>query len=556
MKDFSDFGIDTKGKSGEIKTLCPKCSADRKKKKYPCLNVNTELGVWHCWHCDYSGTLKGGEDRSMPISRPKIYTRPKVQKNPVSETIISYLQGRGITKAVLDRNKIFEELVYMPQIEAESKCIAFPYYRNNELINVKYRDKDKNFRSFGGAERILYGMDDIENDYLIWVEGEIDKLSVEVAGLKSCVSVPDGAPAANTKDFSKKFEYLEGAEIVLKNVKKHILAVDNDAPGKTLEAELVRRLSPEKCYQVYWPEGCKDANETLMKHGADILRSCIDCARPYPIEGLFTAEDCYPDLLATYQNGYQRGLSTGFLAVDHLYTVRPGEWTVITGIPGSGKSEWLDAVMVNMAMEHGWKFAVCSPENQPIKEHVIKLAEKVINKPFLAGRNNRMSTLELEQAVAWINEHFFFILPERITLKNIMDLCRVQIERKGVNALIVDPWNEVEAEKPGNVTETDYISKSLSEIRKFTRKYMIHTWIVAHPTKLQKDQKTNKYNVPTPYDISGSAHWRNKADNAIAVHRNIPSVEAEIHIQKIRFKIVGRVGLAKLNYEIATGVYS
>jgi twinkle protein len=85
----------------------------------------------------------------------------------------------------------------------------------------------------------------------------------------------------------------------------------------------------------------------------------------------------------------------------------------------------------------------------------------------------------------------------------------------------------------------------------------VHVWIVAHPTKLQKDQK-GEYPVPTPYDISGSAHWRNKADNCLAVYRRFdPHHEppVEVHVQKVRFREVGKIGLAELRYEKVNGNY-
>ncbi|MBF0410954.1 MAG: toprim domain-containing protein [Candidatus Riflebacteria bacterium] len=557
QKSFYDFGIQIPaGKSGEIKTICPQCSPGRKKKNYPCLNVNTEKGIWHCWHCEWSGSLKDGVyNKPEPVRKTPVYSKPKftAQLN-ISDKWSSWLIKRGISFNTMKRNKIFSGPVYMPQIEGESDCIIFPYYRNGELINSKYRDIEKNFRMHSGAERILYGYDDI-SETVIWVEGEIDKLSMEEAGFKNCVSVPDGAPAPNTKDFSRKFTFLENAMEKLNSVKRHILAVDNDLPGKTLESELVRRLGPEKCFLVHFPSGCKDSNEVLLKYGKEELRSIIENCRSYPIEGVFAAEDCYEDVVNTYISGVQKGLSTGFENVDEFYSVRPGEWTVITGMPGSGKSEWLDQLTVNLALSSDWKIGVCSPENQPIKEHIIKLVEKLIGKPFGDGRRERLSIEELNSAIAWLNEHYFFILPERITLDNIMERAKSLIHSKGINGLIIDPWNEVEAVKPSNMNETEYISQCLAKIRRFARENMIHLWIVAHPVKLQKDQKSGKFPVPDLYDISGSAHWRNKADNGIVVHREFQATAVDIWIKKVRFKAVGKVGKASLNYDIPTGRY-
>lgn len=558
MKTFTDFDIYVNGRSGETKIPCPKCSADRKKKNFPCLNVNVDKGVWHCWHCEWSGSLKEGEfNKPEPIKKPKTYSKP-VTKNTyeLSDFWKSWFSKRGISPEVLKRNKIHNAPVYMPQIESEIDAVIFPFFRNGEMVNCKYRDANKNFRMHGGAERILYGFDDI-GETTIWVEGEIDKLSLQTAGFNNVVSVPDGAPSPNTKDFGKKFEYLETHLEKLNIVKTHILAVDNDLPGKKLENELVRRLGADKCRLIHWPDDCKDANDVLVKHGTARLKEAIENSREYPIEGIVQVEDCYESLINLYHQGTRKGLSTGFKNVDEFYTVRPCEWTVISGSPGSGKSEWLDAVMVNMVSVHDWKFAVCSPENQPIEQHITKLLEKAVGQPFSAGGTPRMNVENLNNAIAWLNNSFFFILPQAITLDNILERARHLIKTKGINGLVIDPWNEVEATKPKDLSETEWISRQLAKIRRFARENQIHIWVVAHPVKLQRDKKTDEYPVPTLYDISGSAHWYNKADNGIIVYRqDKTSTKTNIFIQKIRFKAVGKIGRADFDYNRVTGIYT
>jgi twinkle protein len=555
MANFSDFQIDTRGAAaGEIKTTCPKCSPHRRKAGYPCLNVNVERGVWHCWHCDWSGSLKRGEETRPEIRRE--WKKPTTRLQGLSDWWLAWLHARGISDAVAARFRLSNGMIYMPQLEAEVDAIVWPYFRGGELVNCKYRDRDKNFRMAAGAQRVLYGLDEIENTRLVWVEGEMDRLSVEEAGIGSCVSVPDGAPAITAKNYSTKFDYIDAAADRLALVRKHILAVDADAPGQRLQEELIRRLGVEKCHVVTWPEGCKDANDVLVKHGAEILRQLIEAARPCPVAGVFSVADVADSVRADYEQGVLAGKSTGWPVVDALYTVREGEWTVVTGIPGSGKSEWLDALMVNLADLHGWRFAVCSPENQPIQQHVEKLLEKVTGKPFNLGPSGRMSPDDREWAMSWVGDRVHFVLPERPTIAEILEKTAVLVGRYGIKGLIVDPWNELETSRPSGMSETEHISHSLTTFRQFARRHGVHVWLVAHPAKLTKGLD-GKYPVPTPYDISGSAHWRNKADNAITIHREIGgSAEVQVHVQKIRFKVVGRVGACKLKYDIVSGRYS
>ncbi len=561
MKDYSDFGIYLHGKSGvEVKIPCPQCSPHRKKKNYPCLNVNTEKAVWHCWHCNFSGALKTGVDnRSNPFAwKPKTYTRPTYQPlTTLPAKIIDWFGERGITDTVLARNKISYGPVYMPQIEEEVNAVQFPFVVGGEVVNIKYRDGKKNFRMVGGAERVLYGLDDLAETTVI-VEGEMDKLSLEMAGFRNCISIPDGAPAEDSKNYESKFDFLEAAKVSLATVKNFILAVDGDGPGKRLEEELARRLGREKCCRVQWPDGCKDANDVLLLDGAQGLADVINAARPYPVKGIFDVIDISDKVETLYRDGVKRGELTGWRSLDELYSVRPGEWTLVTGIPGHGKSELVDALMVNLALSAGWTFGVCSPENQPLERHVAKLAEKLINKPFSPGPTERMTRQEMDAAKDILDQHFSFILPEEdnLTVDGVLELARVLVFRKGIKGLVIDPWNELDHTRPPGTSETEYISRCLTRVRQFARTYGVHVWLVAHPTKLFKDKEGN-YPVPTPYDVSGSAHWRNKADNALTVWRDMedPRKAVEVHVQKIRFKEIGKVGIAELMYRTVTGRY-
>jgi twinkle protein len=428
------------------------------------------------------------------------------------------------------------------------------------LINYKYRDREKNFRMEAQAERILFGYDDIDDNACMIVEGEMDKLTAEVAGLISCVSVPDGAPTPETKNYASKFTFLDDER--LQNVQKWVIAVDNDPPGVRLEQELVRRLGVERCLKVTYPDGCKDLNEVATKLGTDAVVKIVASAVPYPVEGVIEVSALGAQLDLLYQSGRLKGLSTGWRLLDQYYTVRPREFTVVTGTPGSGKSNFMDDLMVNLAREHGWKFAVFSPENQPVEEHVSRLMEHFTRMPFWEGPTRRMDVEQMHVARDWVNEFFRFILPPDDadwTIEHILELALVLIRRHGINGLVIDPWNELDHSPQSGQTETQYISKALKRLRQYARRNAIGLWLVAHPQKLYRSRDTGQYPVPTLYDISGSAHFRNKADNGLIVARDFANPEnpyVDIHTAKIRFRGIGKVGMCQLKYDKATGGYS
>lgn len=257
--------------------------------------------------------------------------------------------------------------------------------------------------------------------------------------------------------------------------------------------------------------------------------------------------------------GLPRGVSTGFKSLDPLYTIRAGEWTLVTGIPGHGKSSWLDNVIVNTARDRHWRWLVFSAENQPVARHAANLAAIYVGRPFGPSVRARMSQEDWLYASAFLDTKVQFLEPDEKDC-NIAAILDVANGLK-FNAMVIDPWNELDHARPKTMTETEYISASLSKIRRFTKQKKVHLFIVAHPTKLLRiksgDSDSTAYPVPTPYDVSGSSHWRNKADNCICVWRDVAESrsETQIHVQKIRFREVGSVGLGKLHYDSLTGEF-
>ena len=561
MKTWDSYGIKVNSVvGGETYSLCPQCSNSRRKKNIKCLSVNVDKEVWLCHHCGWSGTLKEGQ--KIKSETIKQHRKPEYKNNnELPSDVVKWFKDRGISYGTLELMKIGCGRTYIPAIEDWTRTIDFPYFKNNEVVNIKHRDGKKNFSQEKGAEKIFYNIDCVEQSEgtIYIVEGEIDALSLIEVGIIGVISVPDGAPSKNSKNFQTKFEYLDNMKATFDKLLMVVLACDNDEPGKILTKELARRIGKEKCFVVQWPLGIKDANDVLKTHGKEILTELLYNPEPYPIDGIIEPISIKKDIRDIYSTGFKKGLKIGFPNLDKNYTVRAGEFSVVTGIPGHGKSEFMDAVLVNMAKNHGWCFGVFSPENYPLERHSAKIIEKYIQKPFSKGKEERLSEGDLEVSISWMQEHLYFIYPkeDEMSLGSILNLAKVLIFRKGIKGIIIDPWNEIEHNRSNSQTETEYISDCLSKIRRFARINEVHVWVVAHPTKLQKD-KEGKYPIPTPYDISGSAHWRNKADNCLTIWRDVEANDGKVKIftQKIRFKEVGVVGESALGYDYITGCFS
>ena len=539
-----EYGIEYKGRwTHEIKAICPKCSNSRKKKTEPCLSINTENGVFVCHHCEWSGKVKDKKMREKAIH----YTKPEYNQTELSDKILKYFEGRGISQKVVISNKITEQSVYMPQVQGNRNAIRFNYFRDGECVNVKYRDSEKNFKQVAGAEKVFYGLDDIKDtDTVIIVEGEFDKLSFDELGLDFCVSVPDGAPNANAKNVEAKFSYLDNCYKYFENKVKIYIAVDNDANGRRLLDELSRRLGRDRVWIIGFPDDCKDANDVLIKYGAEKLYECYEEARAYPVEGVFGVDSVEEMLWDSYHNGKEKGLTTGYAGLDGHYSLRAAEFDVFTGIPGHGKSSFCFQIMINSSILYGWKWGVFSPENYPINELYETLIEMYVGTTSDIDADSRMNVNEYDAGMKFVNKHFFAVYPEdSFSLDSVLEKFQYLVRTRGVKGVIIDPYNQLDHDYSG-MSEANHVANTLNKIRRFTKANDVKFMVVAHPITMRSAAGTNTMDneVPTAYRISGGANWYNKADNIITVHRPNPKdprdTISHIHVQKIKFqKLVG-----------------
>ena len=526
VSELQDLGINIKGKA--TKTLCPKCSHTRRNKKDLCLSVDIDEGLYNCHHCGWQGNVKFKKKVEYVLP-------PKINVN-LNERVISWFKNRGITEATLAHYKIGESVEFIPQAQSKRRCINFNYYRNNQIVNVKYRDGEKNFKLVAGAELIFYGLNNIKDTEKCYiVEGEIDALSLHEAGLYSVVSVPNGASKGN-----QRLDYLDNCYKYFENKTEIILCTDNDSAGLSLRKELARRLGIHRCKYVDFEE-YKDANEVLVEKGAEELRMLISNAKQFPIEGVINISNIWQSVLNYNENGvknYTIGLSGG----DEYFKLSMGEWSVVSGIPNSGKSDVLDQVLCNIAMRHKFRCAMFSPESFPYEAHIKRIANKLLSK--------NCDNEDLDNVKDFIEEHFYWIKIdlENLTLKSILEAFKQLVFQKGINVCVIDPWNMLDHSAQ---RDHSYIGRTLSEITQFCQQTKTHLFLVAHPRKIESEG--GQYKKPTLYDISGSADFFNKAYNGLIVYRNIGqktsygSDSVKIYVEKVKRKENGQLG----SFEIA-----
>jgi twinkle protein len=548
IKSWSDVGVNALRTNGKVKVVCPACHDRRKDKRDKCLSVDIGKNVAHCHYCGVSYVIDSRKDKEFSVKMKKEYFRPKwSNRTQLSEKAVKYFESRKISQGILVEMKITEGMEFMPQDGKQVNTIQFNYFLNGELINVKYRTGDKHFKLIPNAELIPYNLDAVKGlDKCIITEGEFDCLSFIACGFPHTVSVPNGA-SENTSYLDDYWDdYFEDKTTVY-------IAVDTDRKGVMLRNELLRRFGAERCKIVTYGEDCKDANEMFVKYGSNRVRESIHNATEIKIEGVFSVSDFEGDLDELYQNGLQRGLTIGYENFDALCSFETKRICVITGIPGHGKSEFLDEIIERMNLLHQWKTAYFSPENYPLKYHASKLASKITGKAY---KKEKLPFNEYRQVKEHMNDNFFFIFPnDSFSVDSILEKGRYLIRRHGVKAFVIDPWNRLEHQMPPGMTETNYISQTLDKFTNFSQRYDVLLFLVAHPRKMVKDNN-GLYDAPTLYDINGSANFYNKADYGISVHRNKLEDTVDVGVLKVKFRHLGETGKAHFRYNLNNGRYT
>ena len=245
----------------------------------------------------------------------------------------------------------------------------------------------------------------------------------------------------------------------------------------------------------------------------------------------------------------RRGWSTGWDSLDELTLINPGHLMTITATPGTGKSEFVDGLMVNMAvLNDKWRVAMFSPENYPIHMHVQKLAEKYIGKQI-----NKMTGNQVDEALAWIDDHFVWLNPAKTTLDGILELIADVDDITKLTAFIIDPFNELDPSDKAGRRDDEYIADCLRKINIFARARKLVPIIVTHPVKQIKDDQGN-YKPVTAYDIAGGAMWYNKSSYIYSLHRQNRLVnELTVYVQKVKYKTMGKCGYVVLDYDYQSG---
>lgn len=549
MTKFIDWEkIEVRGsRSGVKKTTCPNCSHERKKKKDPCLYVNFDSGVAKCFNCEALGFKESKE------YEPTTYNLPPqewLNFTNLSDELVKWVKTeRKISQQTLIHFGITEEKHYQPAKRKEMNNIVFNSFEGEKLVNKKYRSGTKDFTQVKGGKPIFYNINSaIGQDEVYIVEGEFDVLALYEVGVKNVISLPNGA---NDND-----EFWKNSEKYLKDVKKFIIGTDNDEKGIIVRDKISHRLGKYRCEYLEWQN--KDANGDLVHN---VIRDSLSARKRFPVNGVFSALDLKGGILDLHRNGLPKTIypkDDCFGKLKDSFSVMRGQVTTITGIPSHGKSNFSEWYILNLVNDYDLKASFFSPEHSPMELHKTNFIQKAVGKPFWG--KGRVSEQDIERYVEWANEKIYLTgidNGEGATWDWLLNKFKEQIYGYGVDMFVVDAFNKVALP---NGSQREEINKVLTKLTSFAQANDVLIFLVAHPTKMRKDDKTGLYEVPTLYDVSGSADFRNQTHNGFGIYRYFANSEHNGYTMftnlKTKFSFQGDIGVnVEFDYDIPTGRY-
>ena len=217
-----------------------------------------------------------------------------------------------------------------------------------------------------------------------------------------------------------------------------------------------------------------------------------------------------------------------------------------------GKSTLLNAIIAHTMAEH---FPVCvasfETDVKPILRDGIRMALLKCGKHELASHPHK------DRADNLIRQRLTIISQTvdegmEMDLDEFLRLASLAVKRHGAKMIVLDPWNELEHKKRPGEPETEYIGRAIRAIKHFAKTHDVAFWIIAHPAKPVPGVKT----IPGLYDVSGSAHWANKAEYGLTYHRkNFDQNEAEIVVTKVRMGLPGKRGSVKVTFDFRNSTF-
>ena len=419
---------------------------------------------------------------------------------------------------------------------ADKGWIVFPYIQGDKVVLFKYRSiAKKQFLRQPGMATTLFNtesIDPFEPVYL--VEGEFDACALAQIGL-SAVSLPSAVKnlAPELKD-------------ILMQADRVVLAGDCDNGAGTDAMNKLWRELKDRTYLLKWPDGMKDANQTLVQHCkkntekfAEVVDSLSKAAYSQPAPGIYSLQET----METMQEGklidHPQRLRFPWKAVDEMAIILPGSVTTVSATnTGMGKTAWTAQATLFGAREHGEVVLNYQGELSQI-EFATLITAHVLHKD-----RNELTDEDHKAAAAILGGAKYYVGydPDLNTIGPVLDLIEMAIRVLGATVVVLD-HKHFFIRNEENQTQAE--ANADQRIKLMASKYGVKFVVLGQPRKATQQTKGKVIHIS---DLKGSETGSSDSNNVLFIHRNTVAVKdpnnppddeyepmTQIHRKKARF---------------------
>jgi len=539
-----------------ILKICPLCKSEASGRHKGLFHINASNGLWLTYCCGQSGNLwqlkrelgdlkmrsieevtswgMKKEDSKMaqnfkrviakrrekgPFSKVdqnevKKWARDLLGKSDEAKTALEYLtKVRCLSKQVIKESRLGYTTRYAANGE-EVGVVSIPIFYREEIVNVKFRvlpeDLDKaegqRFLRMPGCRTVLYGIDDVKpnTERIILCEAEIDRLSMLDYGFDKSSVVSLSAGASKLDDDS--LEWMVPFNEIL-------ILMDSDDPGEKAADIIADQLGRYRCRRVRLP--LKDPGDCLRAGiSREDIQRCVESAAECFTHRVQSPGDLREEVLNWMDDpGQAKGRTTGWTEVDDLIGgVRDGDFVIVTGETGVGKTTWLTALMHNRSVDND-STLIASFEMRPAKI-LRKMTSMEIGESLF-----KVTPDVVEDALDRIEKRKIYFLDAygHFSVAALEDVVEYGVRRFGVQRVVIDNLQFFLDDSEFGGDERKAVDNTIMRCKYLTDRLNITIYLVVHP----KTQRIFRGKVLPPeiHDLRGSAMIKTVADLVLRVGR-------------------------------------
>ncbi|TVQ33232.1 MAG: hypothetical protein EA356_12485 [Geminicoccaceae bacterium] len=381
---------------------------------------------------------------------------------------------------------------------------------------------------------------------LVVCQTEADALALAAAGIVRVVGLNDDRATVPRAERADSFwSWLAPIRDLARQGVNPILAFHDSPTGWSLREAVAKQIGRAKCRWLNL-HGAPSPEAMVLAGRIEELAQAVREADWISVRGVYGLDEL-PRV------DERPALDPGLGDLGKHCRLRTGDLMVVTGIPGHGKTLFLNNLLAAMHRRHGWRSCFCSPEQHPWLDHRRALLRLHAQLP-----HDRLSEAQMAAGEAWMREAFCWMvagLDDTPDIAWFLEMAETAAVRFGAKAIVLDPWNELVHRRAAHELGDEYANEALRRIRVLARELDVLVIIAAHPRKQDADPDTGDYPVPALYDVSGAAAWKNKPDLGVVVHR-YPRATL-LRVEKTRYEDVhGRPGDLEVHVDPQSGRYA